>query len=350
MNWKQEYDSLKEYITDHLEIVINPTEISIPQTLRDEFYARFDRMRLGFVEDHYSALSIDINALCENYLRIEKEITGLLNLEGIAMPMDLFSFVHTPKEGLMRILYNRTFDLLQGKMAIEEYEEQAVNDLRSVAAELFRLGYEQWAGLAMIKQLEPDEAFYVDLDEDYKPFLTELKSISFGRQAHHPTMRIPEFVLHSRKLNRYVAVKMVLAQELETYVAPVKPPVRPKKRTGDTSFALDSRVMLLSLMASPKDIPIIADIYDLKFTNPDWMMEFISANEINDPGSLEQVRRHLDAMRPQFGSCLVLIGSGGESTQAFFPENVRMVAPGFDQSALQPVVDALAAGSTGQNA
>ena len=95
---------------------------------------------MSFIEDHYSSLSVDFNSLCENYLRIEKEITGLLGLEGIAMPMDLFSFVHTPKDGLMRILYNRTFDLLQGKTAVEAFEEQAVNDLGSVAAELYPVG------------------------------------------------------------------------------------------------------------------------------------------------------------------------------------------------------------------
>ena len=84
----------------------------------------------------------------------------------------------------------------------------------------------------MIKLLEPDEAYLVDLDEDYEPVLAELKSISFGRQAHHPTMRIPEFVLHSRKLNKYVAVKMALARELETYVAPSSRRCGRRRRRG----------------------------------------------------------------------------------------------------------------------
>ena len=341
MKWKQEYNLLREYISGHPEIVINPTEISIPQNLRDEFYRSFDQLRLSFVEDHYSSMSVDLNSLCENYLKIEKEITELLGLEEIAMPMDLFSFVHTPMVGLMRILYNRTFDLLQGKTEAGAFEEQAVNDLRSVAAELYRLGYEQWAALVLIKLLEPDQAFLVDLDEDYQPYLTELKSISFGRQAHHPTMRIPEFVLHSQKLNKYVAVKMMLAHEIETYVPSLKPAVRPKKKTGDTSFALDSRVMLLSFMASPKDIPVIADIYDLTLTSPDWMMEFISASELEDPTSLDQVKRHVDAMKPKLGSCLVLIDAGKELTPEEIPEKVRTVSVRFDQARLQSVVDAL---------
>lgn len=56
-------------------------------------------------------------------------------------------------------------------------------------------------------------------------------------------MRIPEFILHSKKLDRNVAVKMPLALEVETYYIPFEPPVKPKKRTGDTSYALDSRMM-----------------------------------------------------------------------------------------------------------
>ena len=343
MKWKQEYNLLINYISDHPEIVINPTEISIPQSLRDEFYRSFDQLRLSFVEDHYSSMSVDFDSLSENYLKIEKEITELLGLEGIAMPMDLFSFVHTPKDGLMRILYNRTFDLLQGKTEAGAFEQQAVKDLGSVAAELYRLGYEQWAALVLIKLLEPDQAFLVDLDEDYVPFLTELKSISFGRQAHHPTMRIPEFVLHSQKLNKYVAVKMVLAREIEAYVAPFKPAVRPKKKTGDTSFALDSRVMLLSFMASPKDIPVIADIYDLKLTSPDWMMEFISASELADPASVDQVKRRVEAMKPKLGSCLVLIDAGMDLSPEDIPEKIRTVSVGFDQARLQSVVDQLVA-------
>jgi hypothetical protein len=341
MKWEENYQSLKSYITNHSEIVINPTEISIPQSLREEFYLRFDQLRRDFVEDHSCSMSVDFNSLCENYLKIEKEITELLGLEGIHMPMDLYSFVHAPKEGLMRILYNRTFDLLQGKTGMEDFEEQAVQELRSMAAELYRLGYEQWAALVTIKMLDPDQAFFVDLDEEYKPFLTELKSISFGRQAHHPTMRIPEFVLHSRKFNKYVAVKMALTGEIETYAARFKPAVRPKKKTGDTSFALDSRVMLLSFMASPQDIPIIADIYDLKLTSPDWMMEFISAGELEDPNSLEEVKRHLEAMKPQFGACLVLVDSDRELLPEEIPENIHAVSAGFDQAKLQAVIDAL---------
>jgi hypothetical protein len=341
MNWKQEYSALKDYIVNHAEMVINQTEISIPQNLRDEFYRRFDDLRRFVVDTHSSSLTVDVNLLSENYRKIEQEVVELLKLDEIAMPMDLLAFVRSPKDGLMRILYNRTFDLLQGKISIEAYEEQSGVELQSVAAELFRLGYEQWAGLVMIKLLEPDEAFFVDLDEDYKPCLAGLKTIAFGRQAHHPTLRIPEFVLHSRKLNKYVAVKMVLAREIETYVAAFKPAVRPKKKTGDTSFALDSRAMLLSFMSTKEDIPIIADIYELKRTNPDWIMEFIWESELKDPGALDQACQSLRALNPNLGMCLVVVG-GVDAEVEKIPEDIRSVAAGFDQSQFASVIDTLA--------
>jgi hypothetical protein len=344
MKWKQEYSALTDYIANHAEIVINPTEISIPQVFRDEFYRRFDDLRSAFVDAHLSSLTIDFNSLCDNYLQIEREIVELLGLEGISMPVDLHTFVHNPKAGLMRILYTRAFDLLQGKSSVEAFEEQAGVQLRSVATELFRLGYEQWAALVFIKLLDPDEGFFVDLDEDYKPCLAELKTIAFGRQAHHPTLRIPEFVLHSRKLNKYVAVKMVLEREIETFVQPFKPAVRPKKKTGDTSFALDSRAMLLSFMDTPKDIPIIADIYELKRTSPDWMMEYISGSELSDPGALERVNQNVRAMNPKLGMCLVIVGSNTEARPEALLDGIRPIYVGFDQSRLQSVIDTFTVG------
>ena len=258
------------------------------------------------------------------------------------MPVHLSSFVHDPKDGLIRILYNRTFDLLQGKTSAESYEEQSRDELQTVAKELFRLGYEQWAALVLIKLLDPDEAFLVDLDDEYKPFLEELKDISFGRQAHHPTMRIPEFVLHSRKLNRYIAVKMALEREIETFLVPFKPPVRPRKKTGDTSFALDTRVMLLSFMSGRNDIPIIADIYDRKLTSPDWMMEFMSENELANPDALNQVKRNMQVLNPRLGLCLVLMDCDKEIMLEGVPDNLSAVPVGFNQARLQSVVDQLA--------
>jgi hypothetical protein len=338
-NWKQEYQLLKDFIALHSEIVITTNEISIPQTLRDEFYRRFDKIRRAVVVDHYSTLPLEIELLSENYGKMEKEIKDILGLEDISMPMDLLTFLRDPKEGLIRCIYNRMFDLLQGKIAFEDFEAMADDDLNAAAATLFRLGYERWATLALIKLLDPDEAFRVDLDDDFKPILGELKTICFGRQAHHPTMRIPELVLHSRRIGQYVTFKMPLAREIDSYVVQVKPRVRPRNRTGDTSQALDARAVLISFLSDPKEIPIVAEIFECTRTSPEWLIEYIGCEDLNNPQSLDSVHQHIEAMNPTQGTGLILVGSGNESGQETLPEYIHAVAAGFDQSKLESFID-----------
>jgi hypothetical protein len=340
--WNEAYESLRRFVAENPGIIINPSEISIPAEVKDEFYLRFDRLRLAVVEEHYSHLPVDIDTLCRNFLEIEKEVIGMLGIESLSMPVDLSSFLRTPKEGLIRIIYSRVFDLLQGKTTSDVFEQQCVEDLKTSSSDLYKLGYEWWAGLVVIKLLDPDQAFGVDLDEDYKPFLTELKEISFGRQAHHPTIRIPEFVIHSRKLDRLVAVKMALANEIEAFAVRFKPPVRPKKRTGDTSLALESRVMLLSFMSGPDEVPIIADIYDRILTSPDLMVECITAQDLQDCEAVEQVRLRIESMNPRLGLSLLVVNPEGDMPPENIPEGIHLVAAGFDQAKVQSIVVSLA--------
>jgi hypothetical protein len=339
--WKSECESLMRYIKDNDEININKREISIPISLRDEFYRRFDHIRKAMVEELYSTLPVDVEILSTKYKQVEKEIIELLKLESISMPVDLSSFLHSPKEGMVRVLYSRLFDLLQGKTTLEVFEKSARSDFQSGAADLYRLGYEYWAALTLIKLFEPDEAFQVDLDLEYRPYLTELKSISFGRQAHHPTIRIPEFVIHSRKVNKYLAVKMALAREIPNYHAPYTLPVRPKRPTGDTSLAMDSRAMILSVMSSPDEIPIIAETYDRKIESPDLIIEFLTSSELQNPDAIDQVRSHFEILNPKLGICLLSMDCGEKSPE-LLPEGFFAFGVGFDPSNLHPVTALLA--------
>ena len=52
MTWKEKYKSLTRFISQNPEIVISANEISIPQNLREEFYALFDKIRVSLVETY----------------------------------------------------------------------------------------------------------------------------------------------------------------------------------------------------------------------------------------------------------------------------------------------------------
>jgi hypothetical protein len=339
--WKRKYNLLKEYTSAHPEIHIDMSEISIPGEFRDEFYRRFDDVRNALVEESYDSLPGDVDVLRRNYIQSEKDMTERLKLKRIELPVDLSSFLHNPKEGLMRGLYNRLFELVQGKIAVDDFERMADGDLTGTALELFRLGYEPWAALALIGLLKPDQAFGVELDEDYEPFVVDIEEIAFGRQFHHPAKRIPEFILHSQKLDRHIAVKMPLAREVDTYYIPFEPPVKPKKRTGDTSYVLDSRVMFLSFVPDLKNIPVFADIHARTIKSPDLTVEFLAEQDLADPDAIVQVQKRVEIMKPRLGGCIVVMNPTADSDIAKPAGNINVFAVGLDPARLQAIIDKL---------
>ena len=340
--WKQKNDILKDYIAANPEIYIDVSEISIPEHLRDEFYKHFDNVRNAVVEEYYGSLSLEVDALRRNYVQSEKELTELLGLKRIELPVDLSSFLHNPKEGLVRALYNRLFEMVQGKITVDDFNRMADIDLTATVAEMFRLGYESWAALTMIRLLEPDRAFGVELNEDYEPFVVELGEIAFGRQFHNPAKRVPEFILHSKKLDRHIAVKMPLAREVDAYYIPYEPPVKPKKQTGDTSYVLDSRVMFLSVIPDLKKIPVFADIHARTIESPDLTVEFLTKQDLANPDEIVQVQKRVKIMKPRLGGSIVVMNPEPELDIVKPTGNIDTFAVGLDPLKLQPVIDKLA--------
>jgi hypothetical protein len=341
-SWKAEYESLDRFIKDHAEIVLNKQEISIPRDIRDEFYKQFDNVRNALVDAYYSTLPVDVETLSASYMQVEKEITELLRLDSISMPVDLFSLLHNPKEGMVRVLYSRLFDLLQGKIDLESFEKGALAEFQSASANLYHLGYERWAALTLIKVLDPDKAYRVELDYENQPILTELKNISFGGQAHHPTIRIPEFVIHSRKIDKYLAVKMALVRELDAYQIPYVQPVRPKRPTGDTSSAMDPRAMVFSIMSGPEKIPIMAELFDRKIESPDLIVEFVTKYEMESGSAIDQAIRHHQILQPKIGISLLIMDAFEESSREVISEFIYSHEVGFNPSNLLPVAAMLA--------
>lgn len=339
--WKQEYDNLMDFTGAHPEIHIDASEISIPKEFRDDFYRQFDIVRNAVVEERFASLPLDVENLCRNYSREEKNLTERLGLDGIWIPADLLKFLHNPKVGLTRAIYNRLFELVQGKIIPEEFERMADADLTASIADLFRLGYEPWAALVLIRLLEPDRILSVELNEDYVPITGELKEIAFGRQFHHVAMRIPEFVVHSKKLNRHVAVKMPLAREVETYYIPIEPPVKPKKRTGDTSYVLDSRMMFLSFVDDLDKIPVFADIHKRTIKSPDLTVEFLMRHDFDDPDAIRGLRKRVEIMKPNLGGCILVMDPGENGDLAKPADNIELIAAGIDPSGLEAVIDKL---------
>lgn len=341
--WKQKYKDLKDYVAANSEIHIDPSELSIPEHLRTVFYEHFDDIRNSFVDTVFTSLPFEMNSLCENYMGVEKEIKEILGLDHIDQPVDLSSFLHNPKESLTRGIFNRLFEMVQGKISLEDFEQMAGYDLTISASELFRLGYESWAALSIALLLEPDNAFSVTLDENFEPVVSELNEIAFGRQFHHSAKRIPEFILHSKKLDTYVAFKMPLVKEIGSYYLPYELPTKKLLRdhTGDTSSVLDYRVLFLSIFQDLSNIPVFADLFKREINGPELMVEFLTEEDLSDEDEIEQVQYRLDIMKPGRGGSIVLINSEKDSDINKTVEDIDIFKVGLDTINLENVINKL---------
>jgi len=83
--------------------------------LRGSFHILFNDIRGAFVESWSSSFYCDVDSLSKNFIASENVLSETLNLS-IALPQDLSSFLHNPKEGMMRLIYNRLFALIQGNI------------------------------------------------------------------------------------------------------------------------------------------------------------------------------------------------------------------------------------------
>ncbi len=340
--WKKKFDILQDYIASNPEIYIDKYEISIPEHLREKFYADFDDIRNTFVTHFYNSMPLDVDTLCNNYIHAEKEVMDSLKIESVDLPVDLKSFLHNPREGMVRWLYNRLFETIQKKITMEEFEKIAEIDLVSTTAAMYRLGYEAWAAFTIVMLLEPDETYSVELDDNFEPVTGHLREIAFGRQFSHSTKRIPEFIIHSKRLDSYIAVKMPLAKEIIAYYPPHEVPQKMMRdRTGDTSYVLDNRILFLSVIKDLNSIPVYAEVHERKIKSPDVIIDFLTEQDLNDTERIKQIQYRLQIMQPRHGGNIVIMNPGTEASSFALGNGFDLFSAGFEKTKLQPLIDKL---------
>jgi hypothetical protein len=336
--WRVAYESLTNFTAAHPEIRIDESRVSIPDGVRGEFYRLYDSITEAFVQENESALPGKEITLAERYKQIEREVFDLLGLDGVAMPASLDIFLHNPKQGLTRALFDRLFDLLQGKVDLEIFEQQALKQLDKTVTELGRWGYPYWVSLSLVRLLDPDEAFQVALDSQTRPILKELKNIPFGHPPPHPTLRLPDFIVHSRRINKYLALKLELASEIGTYTTDNRGERKQAMRNcGDTSSGLGPRVMLIYVVARPEEIPIVADLNTCQVAHPDIVVEC----QAQEAAAWDEAMLHYDVLQPKLGTYIVLRETALETNLQSPSANLNPLAVGLDQAKLQLVIEAL---------
>lgn len=389
--WQQAYTELTEFITGHPEIEIGVSVISLPESVRPGFYRLFDAVRLAFLEEKFPAEIDEARSLSRSYLKVEQEVIKLLGVVAVTLPDKLDGFLHDPANELISSLTFLLFDLLKGKSNFEAFEQSATGIVESSFRDLHHSGYVKWLGLSLVRLLEADKAFEVASsagrgDEvnggmsysQAKVALSEESMhlrFSFGQESSFQLV-VPEFIVHSAKIDRYVAVTSALVkghwsasnttEKREWY-----PIDSIRARYGPAPLKPD---LLIYIGESPKDIALVADTD--KICRPDLIIECREQKGWYEKEGLTKVKRHHAALKPKLGTFIVSQKPvpeqaykellSGEAAKKGIPEQpsqdsvqepasqlpeqvdgkqgkeaIHIITAGLDQPNLEPIVEAL---------
>jgi len=311
---------LKEYVSGNPKIEIGKNIIAIPGDVRPEFYRLFDTVRLAFLKGKFPTLLDEAGHLSKSYTEVEEEVVKLLGLAGISVSASLNRFLYDPTNGLVRVLFDPLFNLLKGEIDAETFEQVALRNIESSFGDLYQSGYEKWVALSLAKLLASDKAFdvptevHIVLDfEGGKPFSISEESVPEPKETKRlslehrgsATFIVPDFIVHSAKINRYVSIRTDLAEA--NWTARM---VSDKREWHHLRSTMRQHTVItywpdlvIYIDDKPEDIGLVADFN--RFCRPDIIVECMEHADWYQQGGLKRVKRNHDFLKPRLGSYIV---------------------------------------------
>lgn len=223
--WWKIYKELESFIEANTEIIIQKDNVVIPKDIRPIFYELFDKFRDTIIYEEFTGLLKKAESLSKAYLKDEHELMNLLSLEKVLMSSDVKRFLYEPQKQLSREIFDLIFDLLNGKIDIENFVKTAKVNVNSSFNHLYKQGFKKWIFISLIKQFKPDKIFYVPVnrptsgqiikhrfqDKEGIPHPVETKQIAF-EVGGNEILLVPDVIIHSTILNKYVAFRTELGR------------------------------------------------------------------------------------------------------------------------------------------
>ncbi len=385
-NWQKAYSELKEYTAKNPQIEIGMNVIAIPRDVRPEFYRLFDMARVAFLKEKYQTLLDEAASLSSNYAQAAQETTRSLGLSEIKVPASLNWFLADPVSGLIRPLFDPLFSLLKGKIDIDAFEYEATASTESSFRQLFQWGYKEWVVLSLVNLLAPDRALEVpieyiqdrvdEIEWDLKdglvemevPDLKEMELLSLGeRHDTEAAFILPDLIVRSAKLNRYVSI----TADLSDVVLTAKEVSSKREWNRLRELVRYTRIdgwpdLVIYVDDQPEDIALVADFG--RFCRPDIIVECMEQVDWYQKGGLDKVKQNYDFLKPRLGSYVVSrVPVPEEAWRELTPEpaagepapeqktpppeqpkkqplDIHILTVGYDQSRLAPIIDALLPG------
>jgi hypothetical protein len=362
-SFRQAYEALTGFIAVHPEIEIGESVTSIPGEVRAEFYNLFNAARDSFVEEKYPEYLNGAGLLLEQYRKAEERNRRLFTLEETDMPTGTRRFLRDPKETLTRELFDPLFDLLKSRESIDSFEKRAAGIIEDLFPLVYRGAYEKWAMQSLVELLEADKTLGVEvrstgLGERAKlallapmedaPVPAESARFFFS-QPRNLIFSVPDLIVHSPKLNRFIGIRTEFSEGLYNAWYPSS------NREWypldmDLQMLLTYGLTLVYMAERAEDIALVADAS--RFCRPDLILWCVDTQSLAQKEALEKMASVDGSLHPTKGIYIIAnnpwpepVEPSGNEQQAPPVEQaagVHILTVGYDQSQLMPIVEALA--------
>lgn len=369
-SWRQAYIKLTAFIAEHSEVEIGASIVSMPQSIRPEFYRLFDAVRAAFLGESLPLLVDEAEALSRRYTEVRDRVVKLLELDEVSVASSLQQFFDKPNIVWNRVLFNPLFDLLKGNIDIEAFEQIASKNVVDSFKKPNRLGYQKWVALSLITLLAPDKAFNSPIDdlddrasvsereeegsyEEEVPDVKEAECLSFNHDMLS-TFVVPEIIVHLAQTNQYISMRTELQDPIWISRLPLSDKQEwfylesLRKKYGKYGRIIKWPDIVIYTSDKLEELALITD-FD-RFCRPDLIIECREQKDWYEKQGLALVKLHHDSLKPTLGTYIVsrepvpeqafqeLTSEQGPEKQG---EGIHILTVGFDQSRLAPIINAL---------
>jgi hypothetical protein len=361
--FRQAYAALTDFIAAHSEIEIGESVSSIPGDLRQDFYAFFNAARNAFIEEKFPQYVSTARTLKSEYDRAAEEASAWLSLEETSVASNLRRFLQDPCDSLTRELFDPLFDLLKKRETEDTFSIRASDEIETLFPIVYRGGYEKWMLLALANLLQVQKAFRVPVREQQPgdrsksaahapaeevPSPMESNSFLFS-QSSKSIFAVPDFIVFSSALNKYVGVRSEFRQGIYNAMNP-NPEREWLPLDTDLLILLESGLALVYVNENLESIALVSDV--AKLCRPDLALLCVDTQTMTQNGTLEKIAMVEDRLRPIRGSYVIVNDSWPPVEESPDPaasdapsieetSKARVLTVGFDRSKLLPVIDAL---------
>ena len=353
--WMQSYRELLDYVRKHPGIRIDSAVTVIPDSCRQGFYQRFDRVRLAFLADYFHEVPEEIGNLKRALEQVQEALVARLHLSSITLGRLVSQFIQNPYQVLMRDLFDPLFNSLKTENDREIWENKAIAALKERYSHLLKSAYIRWIVLALTKGLQPSACYRVDVPRleisakgpvipvapQEVPHPKPSDEISFPKEAV-PSFIVPQTIIYSTLAERYISFRADLDSALPItevlWTASEYDQTRQWINLNGHRQPLGLQFcLIIQSHTSLEYAGLIADAE--RIARPQVILDFKGPNE-SIPILLDKSVHYRNYLDPVDG--LFLVGlRGDKDCEPLEEHGARYISVGLDKDRLNPVIEAL---------